>query len=74
MRTGDLGSGSIKLRKAWKKMIERWEDTRPYWKDAVSRDFEKKYLMEFEPPMVAVFERMKTLTGLLEAAIHDVEK
>jgi hypothetical protein len=74
MRVGDLGSGAIKLRKAWKKLMERWEDTRPYWKDSVSRDFEKNHLAEFEPPIVAVFERMKTLTALLETAINEVEK
>ena len=74
MRVGDLGTGVTKLRKSWKRVLERWQDTKPHWRDSVSRDFEKNYLAEFEPEILATLERMKTLAGMLETAAHECDK
>ena len=68
MRTGDLTSGAAKLHKSWKKLRERWEDTKPHWNDAVSQDFEKKYIGEIEPQIMATLDRMRTLAATLSNA------
>lgn len=68
MRTADLTTGPAKLQKAWKKLRERWEETKPYWNDAVSRDFEENYLQKLEPQVGSTLERMRALAAMLSAA------
>jgi hypothetical protein len=73
MKPGDLTSGSTKLHKAWKKLRLRWESTQREWHDAVSREFEEKYLAPLEPQIDATLQRMRTLSAALAAAQHDCD-
>jgi hypothetical protein len=74
MRAGDLTSGSARLHEAWKKLRVHWEDTKTSWRDAVSQDFDEKYIAALEPQIIATLERMRTLTGVLTNAQHECER
>jgi hypothetical protein len=73
MKPGDLTSGSAKLHKAWKKLRLRWESMKPEWHDAVSREFEEKYLAPLEPHIDATLQQMRALSAAIAAAQHDCD-
>ncbi len=73
MKPGDLTTGTTKLHKAWKKLLLRWDATKTDWRDAVSRDFEQKYLEPLGPQIDATLQRMRALNASLTAAQHDCE-
>lgn len=74
MRPGDLTAGAAKLQESWKKLRAHWDATTVEWHDAVSQDFEARYLDAIEPQLAATLERMRALAGVLTSAQHECEQ
>jgi len=68
MRVADLTSGTAKLHDSLKKLRVRWEDTKNYWNDPVSREFEETFLDPLDPKIIATLERMRRLSAMLNSA------
>ncbi len=73
MKTGDLTAGSAKLQSAWKKLLERWQETQLHWHDSVSQDFEENYLNRLEPDVRGTLEIMRGLAELSNAAKQECD-
>lgn len=63
-----LTTGKAKLNYAMKSLIGRWDDTKEHWQDAVSRDFEEKYLEPLAPQMATTIRGIDHLAQLFVAA------
>ena len=58
------------IAKAMKSLLQRWQETRGDWDDAVSRAFEKDFLEPLESDVKNAMGAMDQMNGLL----HQVEK
>jgi hypothetical protein len=60
MKTCDLQTGIQRLQKETKRLREKWEATKDFWKDQAACDFEQKYLQPLDPTLrltlAAVYE------------------
>ena len=63
MNICDLVSGANRLTRATRQLRECWAETKEMWDDAVSREFEEKYLEPLIPHL-----------RLTSAAIHEMSK
>ncbi|MCA9196094.1 MAG: hypothetical protein KDA87_01100 [Planctomycetales bacterium] len=63
MRICDLASSVARIQHATKELHDAWLDTKPYWHDKTSRDFEKNFLDPILPEL-----------RLLMAEVREVEE
>ncbi len=73
MKSGDLATGTVKLDRAWKKLLTRWERTKLDWHDPVSEEFERNCLEMLDPRIRTTLERMRTLAAMLGRADHECQ-
>jgi hypothetical protein len=71
MRVADFTTGNAKMRDAIKTLRAKWEATGQDWHDAVSRQFEEKYLSILDPEILATIERLNRLSQAVAAAERD---
>jgi hypothetical protein len=72
MKVGDLHSGATKLEQALRSLSRRWEETKTFWHDPMSRQFEDKHLANLEPEVKVVLEAAARLSEVLEKAQQEV--
>jgi len=63
-----LFDGKAKLTFAASKLALRWQDALGQWNDAVSRDFEERYLTPLEPKVGGALRAIDRLTEVLTRA------
>jgi len=61
------------LLQALKDLKSHWEQTRAFWDDARSRDFEKKYLEQLPSIAAQAASAMEELDGILKKVTADCE-
>jgi hypothetical protein len=71
MRICDLHTGTIRLSKAAKQLREKWEETKPFWKDENAADFEFNHLQPLTPQLTLTLAAVNRLAALLEKAERD---
>ncbi|MBL9125364.1 MAG: hypothetical protein JNG90_17130 [Planctomycetaceae bacterium] len=67
----NLHDHKTKLRYAAQKLLLRWDETRPQWNDAVSRDFERAHLVPLEAPLSQALRAIESLSEVLSRAEQD---
>jgi hypothetical protein len=67
MRVADMSTGASRLREAAEVLMRAWEDTRPYWNDANSRNIEEQHLA---PLMKEVTDALQAVTQYHEILSH----
>ena len=65
-----VGSSRGTLGSAGKQLKMSWDQTRNYWRDAKSREFEERYLK----PLFDGLERSGPLLEELDRALHQIRK
>jgi hypothetical protein len=66
-----LSTASVGLASALKTAHERWEDTRPLWDDAVSRDFEANHWLVLKNQVEATLNALDRLAPVLARAVEE---
>ena len=66
----NLNGNKAVLSGATKELLLRWDETRNYWHDGKSREFEERYLLE----LVARVDQATTLIDKLEEVLQKVQK
>lgn len=64
----NLYDGRAKLCYALEKLRLRWEETKPDWRDAVSRDFQRDFLEPLEPQVAGTVQAIEKLSEILSRA------
>ena len=65
--------GRGQIGKATKDLLSRWNETKMLWSDAVSRQFEEKYLVPLEMDMRTAVNAMDHMSTLLSAIRRECE-
>lgn len=68
-----LRANSATLTSATRDLSNRWEETKYYWRDAKSLEFEKKYLEDLFPTAERTVALMEQLDKLLMKIKSDCE-
>lgn len=68
MRVCDLSTGAGHLMRAWRKLREKWADTKTHWNDPVSHQFEERYLRPLGPGVQGALTAIQRLAAVLEQA------
>jgi predicted secreted Zn-dependent protease len=63
--------GRGQLAKATKELLSRWAETKGDWDDAVSQNFEKRFLVMLEMDIRAATSAMDTMAQVLAAVRRD---
>jgi len=66
----NLNGNKAVLSGATKELLLRWDETRIYWRDGKSREFEERYLLE----LMARVDQATTLIDKLEEVLQKVQK
>jgi len=66
----NLNGNKAVLSGATKELLLRWDETRIYWRDGKSREFEERYLLE----LMARVDQATTLIDKLEEVLQKVHK
>jgi hypothetical protein len=66
----NLNGNKAVLSGATKELLLRWAETRNYWHDGKSREFEERYLLE----LMARVDQATTLIDKLEEVLQKVHK
>ncbi len=61
------------LGKALKELLARWAETRVSWDDAVSRQFEEKYLRPLESDLKSALGALDHMATVLQQVQRDCE-
>ncbi len=64
----DLVTSMSHIQRATKRLEERWQETREVWNDAVSKEFQEKYLEPIVPELRITFAAIQELTELFAKA------
>ncbi len=71
MRICDLHTGRIRLSRAVKDLREQWRETKDYWNDENSRQFERTHLEPLAPQITLMLAALNRLNEVLEQAERD---
>ena len=71
MRICDLSSSIGQLRRATKELGEKWEQTKEFWDDQASKEFEETYLQPLLPTMTLTMNSVQKLEEILRKAEKD---
>ncbi len=66
----NLSGNKAVLSGATKELLLRWDETKNYWQDAKSREFEERYLQE----LMARVDQATALIDKLEEVLQKVHK
>ena len=69
----NLGANRARLAALTKDLLLKWEETRNCWKDARSREFEKKYIEEIRARVDTTAAAIEKLDALLTRVRTDCE-
>jgi hypothetical protein len=69
----NLGANSARLAALTKDLLLKWDETRNYWKDARSREFEQKYIEEIRARVDTAAATIEKLDELLTRVRNDCE-
>jgi len=68
-----LGGSKNRLVALTKELSQRWEDTRNYWRDAKSQEFDQRYMAELAASVDTTITVMEKLNELLVKVRKDCE-
>jgi len=74
MNPGNLTAGAGTLRQAIKMLRLRWEETKAQWNDAVSQDFEARYILPLEQGCLQTIEQINRLAGVCGKCYQECSK
>lgn len=63
--------GGGQLNKALKQLLGRWEETKMYWNDSATHEFEQRYIAPLEADVKAALGAMSQMSTLLDAIRRD---
>ena len=66
----NLSGNKAQLTGSTKELLLRWSETKTYWRDTKSREFEERYLQE----LMAQVDKAATLIDKLEEVLQKVHK
>lgn len=66
----NLGAGKSRVSAASKELALKWNETKHYWRDAKSQEFERRYMLE----LLAQVDRSMTVMDKLEELLAKVRK
>ena len=69
----DLNAGLTRLQKSTTGLRERWAETQEHWNDAVSREFEEKYLQSILPHVKLAMAAIQQMSEVLDNAHRECE-
>lgn len=65
------GVGTVQLQDGLKKMLIKWEETKPFWDDSVRRDFEKKFIEPLVDQIKVTLQAQEDLSRMMQACYQD---
>jgi len=65
-----MRAGSARLTAAARELSNRWQETRHYWRDAKSDEFERRHLKE----LLATVERTAAIMDQLDKVLVNIKK
>jgi hypothetical protein len=68
MKIADLNTGAGQLRDAFETLRQAWSDTRTYWNDANSLNFEERHLRPLASDLASAFPAIDQLASILNQA------
>jgi hypothetical protein len=68
-----MSGSSAKLNALTKEINNQWHDTKNYWKDAKSAEFEKQYIDELLSSVDKAITVMESLDKMVSKIRHDCE-
>ena len=69
----NLSGSKNRLVAITKELSKRWEDTKNYWRDVKSQEFEQRYMTELFANVDKTVAVMEKLNELLTKVRHDCE-
>tara|TARA_B100000674_G_scaffold280264_1_gene231667 strand:+ start:89 stop:331 length:243 start_codon:yes stop_codon:yes gene_type:complete len=68
MKVCDLTSGTGRLQKATRDLVQQWEKTRESWQDGTQREFEERHLQPINPKVRLLLSHATQLMETLQKA------
>ena len=68
-----MSGNSSKIMAATKELANQWSDTRQYWKDAKSQEFDRQYMQELVVSVDRALTVIEQLDKLFTKIRHDCE-
>lgn len=68
-----LVANRTRLESSTRELLARWRETKEYWSDAKSAEFEKKYLEEIQVGVNTAVSAVEELEKLMSKITHDCE-
>ena len=65
------GVGEVQLQDGLKKLLIRWEETTPYWNDAVRLEFQRKYIDPLVDQIKATMQAQDDLARMMQQCYQD---
>jgi hypothetical protein len=69
----NLSATKSRLSAVTRELSVHWSDTKPYWRDAKSQEFERQYIQELLIRVDRALTVLEKLDGLLEKVRSDCE-
>lgn len=66
-----VAAGQAKLEQASQKLVTRWRETRPAWRDSNSQRFEDEYIMAWVGQIRTAAAAMETMNRILAQIRRD---
>ncbi|MDG2385374.1 MAG: hypothetical protein P8N76_27130 [Pirellulaceae bacterium] len=71
MSVCDLSSGTGRLQKATRELVQQWEQTGEQWNDKTRQEFEKRHLQPISPSVRLLLAHAAELMDTLQKAERD---
>jgi len=68
MKACDLTSGTGRLQKATRDLVQQWEKTKESWQDRTRREFEERHLQPINPKVRLLLSHATQLMETLQKA------
>jgi len=68
MKVCDLTSGTGRLQKATRDLVQHWEQTKEFWQDGTRREFEERHLQPMNPKVRLLLSHATQLMETLQKA------
>lgn len=65
MANANVHAGANRLKHTIRDLLDRWEDTRAVWNDAVRRDFEERQIRPLETSVNSAINGMQEISEVL---------
>ena len=68
-----IKAASESIQESWRLLLHQWQRTASLWSDAAQRQFQKSYMDEYEPAVIATLRELGRLEQVVAQARRSVK-